>query len=96
MKEVALKKKKTKNRGSNGDAYTSANASTEGRSREDDDHSEKMTLKQISLCISSRDYSWKKWEKSKREKRREGKITRSRERMKEKKEGRMGKNRKIN
>ena len=57
MKEVALKKKKTKNRGSNGDAYTSANASTEGRSREDDDHSEKMTLKQISLCISSRDYS---------------------------------------
>lgn len=40
---------------SNGDAYTSANASTEGRSREDDDHSEKMTLKQISLCISSRD-----------------------------------------
>lgn len=41
--------------GSNGDAYTSASASTEGRSREDDDHSEKMTLKQISPYISSRD-----------------------------------------
>lgn len=55
MKEVAKKKKKKNNGGSNGDAYTSANASTEGRSREDDDHSEKMTVEQISLCISSWD-----------------------------------------
>lgn len=52
MKEVTKKKN---NGGSNGDAYTSANASTEGRSREDDDHSEKMTVEQISLCISSWD-----------------------------------------
>lgn len=49
------KKKKSWGGASNGDAYPSANASTEGRSREDDDHSEKMTVKQISLCISSRD-----------------------------------------
>lgn len=48
-------RKKKNNGGSNGDAYTSANASTEGRSREDDDHSEKMTVEQISLCISSWD-----------------------------------------